>query len=378
MNTNLTNIDEQTAVKKKLAPVIDCDVHPNPRSYDDLLPYMNDYWRDYMIDCKFVGIFPGVPPLTYVTNAGHRTDVIPPEGGMGGSSLPYFREQVVDKYNYAVAILNPDSTFNLAASPQAEMATNLAAAYNDWQIDKWLSKDPSLRGSVVVASQDPVAAAREIDRVGSHPQMVQVALSIRCPYGGWGNKRYHPIWEAALRNGLIVNFHVSSPGGLFKCGYEANYAVESQTNNGLTFQAAISSIVFGGVLEKYQDLKMVFVEGGFGWVPNLMYTMDTHWRMLVREVPWVKRPPSQQVREQLWFGTQPFIEPERPEDQKHIIQLVEMIGEDKIVFASDYPHFTFDAPHAALAKYPTRLRNKILYENALKLYGFPETVITNN
>ena len=39
---------------------------------------------------------------------------------------------------------------------------------------------------------------------------------------------------------------------------------------------------------------MVFVEGGFAWVPNLMYTMDTHWRNLRREVPWVKRPPSQQ------------------------------------------------------------------------------------
>ena len=89
---------------------------------------MNDYWRDYMIDCKFVGIFPGVPPLTLVTNAGHRTDAIPPEGGMSCSSLPFFREQVADKYNYAIGILNPDSTFNLAASPQAEMATNLAYA----------------------------------------------------------------------------------------------------------------------------------------------------------------------------------------------------------------------------------------------------------
>ena len=375
MSTQLTNSGEQTLKKKTLTPVIDCDIHPNPRSYNDLLPYMNDYWRDYMVDCKFVGIFPGVPPLTLVTNAGHRTDAIPPEGGMSCSSLPFFREQVADKYNYAIGILNPDSTFNLAASPQAEMATNLAAAYNDWQIDQWLSKDPSLRGTVVVASQDPIAAAREIDRVGSHPQIVQVGLSIRCPYGGWGSKRYQPIWEAAIRNGLIVNFHVSSPGGLFKDGYEANYGAESQTNNGLTFQAAISSIVFGGVLEKYQDLKMIFVEGGFGWVPNLMYTMDTHWRMLVREVPWVKRPPSQQVREQLWFGTQPLIEPERPEDFKHIFQLIEMIGEDKIVFASDYPHFTFDAPQAALAKYPAHLRNKILYENALELFGFPKTLV---
>ena len=59
MSTQLTNSGELTFKKKTLTPVIDCDIHPNPRSYNDLLPYMNDYWRDYMIDCKFVGISPG-------------------------------------------------------------------------------------------------------------------------------------------------------------------------------------------------------------------------------------------------------------------------------------------------------------------------------
>ena len=250
------------------------------------------------------------------------------------------------------------------------MATAVASAYNDWQIEHWLSKDPSLRGSVVIASQDPIAA-REIDRVGGHPQIVQVALSIRCPYGGWGDKRYFPIWEAAVRNGLVCTFHVSSPGGLFKCGYQANHFVESQANNALSFQAAMASLIFGGVLEKHEDMRVAFTEGGFLWVPHAMYTMDTHWQMMVREVPWVKRPPSQQVREQMWFGTQPMIDPAVASDKKDVITIAEIIGRDRIIFTSDYPHFTFDAPFAALAQFPAEFRNKILYKNAVDLFGLP-------
>ncbi|WP_216829879.1 amidohydrolase family protein [Alkalihalobacterium elongatum] len=375
MSTITDKSSEKSTKKRKLTPVIDVDVHPNPKSYEDLNPYLSNYWRDFLTDCKWKGVFPGIPFFAIVANAGHRMDSIPPEGGLGCSSVSFFREQVADKYNYSNAVLFPDSTFMLSASPQHEMATAVASAYNDWQIEHWLSKDPSLRGSVVIASQDPEAAAREIDRVGSHPQMVQVGLSIHTPYGGWGDKRYHPIWEAALRNDLLCSFHVSVHGGLFRPGpVFGNYYPEGQTNNGLIFQAQINSIVFGGVLEKYQDLRMVFTEGGFAWLPNLMYTMDTHWRNLKREVPWVKRPPSQQVRDHMWFGTQPLIEPERPEDQKHILQIIEMIGTDKILFASDYPHWEFDAPHAALAHFPSEVRNKILYKNAAKLYGFENPI----
>lgn len=369
--STVTESSKKTPAKRQKTPVIDADVHPNPKSYDDLIPYLSDYWADFLTDAKWKGVFPGIPVMAIVANAGHRMDSVPPEGGLGCSSYEFFKEQVMDKYHYANAVLYPDSTFMLAASPQHEMATAVASAYNDWQMNTWLKKDDRLRGTVVIAPQDPEEAAKEIDRVGSHPQMIQVGLSIHSPYGGWGDKRYHPIWEAAVRNNLICTFHVSVPGGIFPPPpVRGNYYPETQTNNGLTYQNQIPSIVFGGVFEKFPDLRMVFVEGGFAWLPSVMYTMDTHWRNLRREVPWVKRPPSEVVREHMWFGTQPLIEPERPEDEEHVLQIIEMIGTDKILFASDYPHWEFDAPHQALAKFPQDVRNKILYENAVKLYGF--------
>ena len=51
-----------------------------------------------MTDCKWKGVFPGIPIMAIVANAGHRMDSIPPEGGLGCSSLSFFKEQVADRY----------------------------------------------------------------------------------------------------------------------------------------------------------------------------------------------------------------------------------------------------------------------------------------
>ena len=365
----MTNTLEQNDIeelKKSKIPVIDCDLHASPKTFDDLLSYMPEYWRNFLTESGWQGVFQGAPPMAILQR--NLLDSQTPDGGLAASSLSDFREQVADKYNYSYAVINPDASFVISSSPQLELAATVASAFNDWQIEHWLSKDSSMLGSVVVAAQNPEQAAREIDRVGSHPQIVQVALPTYCPYGAWGNPRYYPIWEAAVNN-LIICFHVSTRGGLSRDGFEVNYFVENQVSNCYAPQAGMTSLVFGGVLERYKELRLLFNEGGFGWAPNIMYAMDTHWPMLKREVPWVKRAPSEQVREHFWFGTQPLMEPNRTEDAKHVVDLADMIGRNKLVYTSDYPHFTYNPPEITFKHFPREFRERILYKNAAELYG---------
>ena len=360
-------------------PIIDCDIHPNPVRKRDLLPYLDDYWRDYMIASKFRGHLPTVD-FTIPVNGGLRADSKVPEGGPACSSVDFFKKQVMDEYNYSHAILFTDGTFFLSGAPQREMATAMAPAYNEWLIEHWLAKDSRLFGSVLVAAQDPEAAAREIDRVGGHPQMVQVGLGIHSPFGGWGDPRYYPIWEAAVRNDLVVTFHLTvGPTGLFKSGPigPPRYFVETQSTHSLVYQSQLANMIFSGMFEKFPGLKIAFIEAGFAWVPGLTYMMDTQWRAVRREVPWVKRPPSEYVKDHFWFGTQPMIEPE-PADRKHLEQLIEMVGSDKLLFASDYPHWEFDSPVAALKGLNKQTREKIQYYNAKKLFRLPEPVLINS
>ncbi|MBD3107290.1 amidohydrolase [Bacillus sp. AGMB 02131] len=357
--------------KRKSLKVIDCDVHVQETSFDELVAYMDPHWKNF---ARSASQFKQVMNISYaiVANGGVRKDSWGENGEYPGSSVEFLKKQLLDEHGVNMAVLYPNGTFCLNSLPQDHWASAIGAALNDWLIDVWLSKDPRFKGTVSIAAADPEAAAREIDRVGGHPQMKQVGLAIHSPHRGYGDKFYDPIWEAAVRNNLVCTFHVSLPGGQNK--YHATgaqkYYGEYQTLNCLTFQAQMASMVFGGVFEKFPELKVAFVEGGFGWVPNMMYTMDTHWKALRLETPWVKRYPSEYVKEHFWFGTQPFIE--SVEDHNNILKLIEMVGTDRLIFTSDYPHWEFDSPTAAFTKIPSDIRRKILFENPVNYLGLTE------
>ena len=69
------------------------------------------------------------------------------------------------------------------------------------------------------------------------------------------------------------------------------------------------------------------------------------------EVPHVKMPPSEYIREHFWVTTQPM---EEAEDPEHLIDVMNWIGLDRIMFSSDYPHWDFDDPFAGAAAEPDR------------------------
>ena len=95
--------------------------------------------------------------------------------------------------------------------------------------------------------------------------------------------------------------------------------------------------------------------------------MDRAWEQMRDEVPHVRRPPSEYVRERFWMTTQPMEEPPR---RQYFLQLLDQLGmDDKLMFATDYPHWDCDAPDQA---FPARLsaerERKIMGENAASLY----------
>ncbi len=98
-----------------------------------------------------------------------------------------------------------------------------------------------------------------------------------------------------------------------------------------------------------------------------MWRMDRTWEKLGRDVPQVKRPPSSYIRQHCWFTTQPM---EEPPNREHFHQMIKHINmPDRIMFATDYPHWDFDAPDQA---FPVRLdadfKHAIMAGNAQKLY----------
>jgi predicted TIM-barrel fold metal-dependent hydrolase len=357
-------------------PIADCDVHEGMRSITELKPYLPSEWHMYFNRDSLSRLPPKYPILH--PHGGTRLDVIHPDGSSDDMYPDRVRDQLLDHHGIAAAMLVGTYVHQFTAMPQSKFAAALATAYNDWLIEKWLAADPRFKGSVAVAAQEPVLAAREIDRVGGHPSMVQVNLPMPSPQVPWGDEKYYPIWEAAVRNDLRVAFHVSPPAGLFgppsANGWPTSY-MELRCIYPLTFQSGLVSLVCNGVFERFPRLKIILLEGGFSWVPGTMWKLDQSWAALRREVPWLKRPPSEYVREHVRFGTQPI---EEPPDPAQLVQIIDMLGSDEmLMFATDYPHWDFDAPEFAMPRgISESLRKKILWENARDFYGFPEPAAT--
>lgn len=133
------------------------------------------------------------------------------------------------------------------------------------------------------------------------------------------------------------------------------------------FQCHVISLVCEGVFERFPGLRFVMVEAGFAWLPSLMWRMDKQWKRLGGEIPHVKRPPSDIIRDHIKFTTQPMEEPPRAE---HLVRVIEHCGSDEmLMFATDYPHWDYDSPDRALERLPDGLKRKIFVENARKFYG---------
>jgi len=243
----------------------------------------------------------------------------------------------------------------------------MATAINDWQRDVWLEPEPRFRASLVVPSQNPELAAREIDRIGDHPGFVQVIMPVRTimPYG----KRYFdPIYEAAVRHHLVVGIHYGGAAGHpptptgWPISFHEEYAGMIQL-----FQSQINSLIAEGVFARFPDLRMTLIEAGFTWLPSFMWRLDKEWRGLRHEIPWVKRPPSDYMRDHIRWTTQPV---DLPGNATHLNQILEqMQSDDLLLYASDYPHnHGEDTPGAWMDGLPEAMPRKIRVDNAKSWY----------
>ncbi|MHA6780739.1 amidohydrolase family protein [Pseudonocardia saturnea] len=348
--------------------LIDCDVHNAVSSDAALLPYLPTRWRRHLDLVGSRTFSPFAKGYAYPKAArfASRRDAWPPSGGLPGSDLDFMRAQLLDAYGIEHAVLN--CLYRAPEQRNDAFGAALAAAVNDWQVEHWLERDSRLRASVTVPFESPDLAAVEIDRAAAHHGFVQVLLYPRS-MAPLGKRRYWPIYEAACRAGLPVGIHAASttPGPTTASGWPSYY-IEDHTGLAVAFQAQVSSLIFEGVFDRFPALRVVLMEGGFAWVPALMARLDALHHRLRDEVPDLEHPPSHYLRHRIRITTQPMEEPERPGD---LVPLLREIGQDVLMFSTDYPHWDFDDPQRAFrTRVPADLHQRIMYDNARAQYRF--------
>ncbi|MGE0222491.1 MAG: amidohydrolase family protein [Acetobacteraceae bacterium] len=373
MNVDILNRSGVQPVTASRLAIADCDIHPRAAGPSvggvstSLFPYLSQRWRDHLKEFAATYRQPWEKGPAYPKNqpAASRRDAWPASGGGPGSDLKFMAEQHLDPNNVTLGILNPLGAGQGAQNP--DLSAAITRATNEWQKAEWTSQDRRLKASVMVPYEDGLASAREIEARAGDPDFAQVLLLSRTAEP-LGQRRYWPIYEAAAAANLPVAVHAFGYGGSpVTGGGWSSYYTEEMVGHAQAQQALLISMIFEGVFERFPTLKVVLVEGGLAWAAALMWRMDRQWAKLKQETPHLKRLPSEYVKSNVWFTTQPI---EEPEPRSQLAETLDWIGWDRILFATDYPHWDYDDPAQAL---PFRMnetqRRQVFLENAMAVYG---------
>jgi uncharacterized protein len=191
------------------------------------------------------------------------------------------------------------------------------------------------------------------------------------------NHAWDPFWEVVSDLQLPVHFHIgASVTGMTFFG---KYPWPSHPDNTklaiggtLLFignARVVVNVILSGMFDRHPNLKMVSVESGVGWIPFILEALDYEMaENAPQELSELHKKPSEYFRSNLyatfWFEN----------NRNKLPDLVDAVGEDSILFETDFPHPTclYPKPLASVeAKMNTlspEARRKILGENARKLY----------
>lgn len=347
-------------------PIFDLEVHcthSHPRQVSQYLPvrYRQRFEQGYL----------GLGMFNFdQRGGGSRTDGDVPGEQIYATTGELVRRQLLEPYEIEWAVCT-GQLYCLSVLPDVDYATAVASAYNDWMINEFIPQDPSFLVAISISGSDPAQAVKEIERWADHPRVVEIMMPSASTMP-LGNRFFHPIYEAAQACGLPIAAHTTNEGkGISPpptpVGYPSRY-LEFHSGLAANAMSQTASLVSEGVFAKFPDFKFLIMEGGISWVLPLMWQLDADWKRLRQEMPLLKEKPSDYLKRQFYYTTQPIEEPKSTRDLLHTYELIG--GETQIMFSSDFPHWDFDDPFKILpGQTAAGLKKRILRDNARQLFA---------
>ena len=245
----------------------------------------------------------------------------------------------------------------------------LIRAYHRYMADFCGQFPTRLQGLIIASTRAVDEAVREIRHWGTSPWAVAVQplLSQDIPVD---HPDLEPIWQAAQDHDLAVVHHSSTWNPPYFPGYRDmwdNIFLGRMASHPWGAMRFVAAFIGGGIMDRYPNLRMGILECGFGWLPFWARRMDEQAEYVGGTAP-LQHKPSDYLTGGRFFSS---IERHEGEDMFNFV--TSFLGDDVLMYASDYPHSECQFPNSvdnvlgwsSLKPDTTR---KLLWDNATRLY----------
>ena len=250
-------------------------------------------------------------------------------------------------------------------------------AYNDACGEMQKESRGRLLPQAMLPIWDVAAAVKELER--AQDQLGLTGIVITDYTEPWGlpplsHPQWDPLWDAAQARGVPVNFHIGSGGTsmrLWGSYPPARSFAALSTLAQMGNLVCIVNLITSGLLDRFPRLRFVSVESGIGWLPFMLESLD--YQFVENGVDDLKLKPTEYFQRQIygsyWFESNPA-------------PAIAWIGEDNLMFETDFPHATCLYPgvketkERSLKGLPARVQRKLLYETAARVYQLSVPSVT--
>jgi len=283
--------------------------------------------------------------------------------------------RAMDAQGIDAAVLFPSMGLFVPFLPELDGDTSAAAcrSYNDWIAD-YCATDPTRLTGVAVIPRDPSRAAIEARRIAG---MGLPGVAVRPNHLG-GDYLDAPSWDALYgtleETGGVLAVHEAlgvRAGTTIGSDRFTSFTARHACSHPLEQMAAMVALVLGGVLERHPTMRVAFLESGTGWLPYWLSRLDEH-REWMRDTECAALTLSATE----YFDRQCVISSD-PDDAL-AASVIEQVGSDHVIWASDFPHPDATFPTAVdefltgVAALDETSRAAVLWETPMRFYRLEE------
>jgi predicted TIM-barrel fold metal-dependent hydrolase len=281
------------------------------------------------------------------------------------------RVKAMDEEDIALQVIYTTLFLAYPLTTNVGLATALTSSYNRWMADR-LGGHHRIKWSAVVNLDDASGAVRQV-----HEAKKLGAVSVMV-LGTAGNdmldhSRLLPFYEALVEENLALGVHVG-----WSCPAVNNLYSHIYPSGVIAFHIPLmmgfTALVSGGILDRFPDLRVVFLEAGCQWVPFILERMhhrfknqgSTLRKFLPQTAPIQKLPVMEYIkRGNIYFSTEV--------EDEILPNVLNLVGEGQVIFGSDMPHGDREPCAARMLQerkdIAASAKLSILDKNPTRLYG---------